>query len=74
MEKKTKLTISGNPKKSFKKIASPKTQGKKTVVIEKKSIKSSNKSNFSKSFGSKPTSGFKHGSSFKSNFPTKTSS
>ena len=72
MEKKTKLTISGNPKKSFKNLQTSKTQGKKTVIIEKQPIKSSKKSNFSKSFGSKPSSNFKHGSSFKSNFPPKT--
>ena len=39
MEKKTKLTISGNPKKTFKKLDSQKTQGKKTVIIEKQSLK-----------------------------------
>ena len=34
-KKKTKLTISGNPKKSFKKFDPTKSKGKKTVVIEK---------------------------------------
>ena len=34
--KKTKLTISGNPKKSFKSFDSSKSKGNKTVVIEKK--------------------------------------
>ncbi len=34
--KKTKLTISGNPKKSFTNFSTSKSQGKKTVVIEKK--------------------------------------
>ena len=34
--KKTKLTISGNLKKSFKNFGTSKNQGKKTVVIEKK--------------------------------------
>ncbi len=34
--KKTKLTISGNPKKTFKNLGTSKTQGKKTVIIEKK--------------------------------------
>ena len=38
--KKTKLTISGNPKKSFKNFDTTKSQGKKTVVIEKKTNKS----------------------------------
>ena len=37
MEKKTKLTISGNPKKSFKNFGVEKTQGKKTVIIGKNS-------------------------------------
>ena len=45
-KKKTKLTISGNPKKTFKNLDSSKTQGKKTVIIEKKSIRSSSKANF----------------------------
>ena len=36
MEKKTKLTISGTAKKSFKNIEIAKTQGKNSVVIEKK--------------------------------------
>ena len=49
MEKKTKLTISGNPKKSLKNLGSSKTQGKKTVIIEKQPIKSANKVNFYKS-------------------------
>ena len=35
MEKKTKLTISGTAKKTFNNIEIAKTQGKKTVVIEK---------------------------------------
>ena len=33
--KKTKLTISGSPKKSFKNFQSSKNQGKKTVVIDR---------------------------------------
>ena len=32
-KKKTKLTISGSPKKSFKDLSSKQTQGKKTVII-----------------------------------------
>ena len=51
MEKKTKLTISGNPKKSFKNFGVEKTQGKKTVIIRKNSERSSGKSSFNKSFG-----------------------
>ncbi len=71
--KKTKLTISGNPKKSFKKIGSSKTQGKKTVVIDKQIRKPINKGNFSKPFGSRPPSGnFKKNTNFKQNFTSKT--
>jgi translation initiation factor IF-2 len=36
--KKTKLTISGIAKKSFKNIEIAKTQGKNSVVIEKKKV------------------------------------
>ena len=39
--KKTKLTISGNPKKSYKNIETSKSQGKNTVLIEKKNCESS---------------------------------
>jgi translation initiation factor IF-2 len=39
MEKKTKLTISGTAKKSFKNIEIAKTQGKNSVVIEKQTNK-----------------------------------
>ena len=34
--KKTKLTISGSSKKSFKNFDSPKAKGNKTVVIDKR--------------------------------------
>ena len=51
--KKTKLTISGNQKKSFKDFSSSKTQGKKTVLIEKKSSRPITKGNFNKSSSSK---------------------
>ncbi len=74
MEKKTKLTISGSVKKSFKNLNPSKTQGKKTVIIEKQSSRPHSKGSFNKSFGSKPSSSnFKHGSSFKPSFPNKTS-
>ncbi len=43
MEKKTKLTISGSAKKSIKNIEIAKTQGKNSVVIEKKSTKFAHK-------------------------------
>ena len=71
--KKTKLTISGNPKKSFKDFSTPKNQSKKTVVIDKKSGKQVNRGSFNKNFTSKPTSNFKRGLSIKPNFPPKTS-
>ena len=60
MEKKTKLTISGNPKKSFKNFDSSKTQGKKTVVIEKNITRNIKKTNYTKPFVSKPSTPFKH--------------
>ena len=37
--KKTKLTISGSPKKSYKNVETSKSQGKKTVIIEKKTVR-----------------------------------
>ena len=37
--KKTKLTISGGPKKSFKNINNQKNQGKKTVFIDQNQTK-----------------------------------
>ncbi len=69
--KKTKLTISGNPKKSFEKFDSPKTQGKKTVVIDKQTIRASNKGKFSKPLGSKSNINFKKGVVPKPNFAPK---
>jgi len=44
MEKKTKLTISGTVKKSIKNIEKAKTQGRNSIVIEKKSSRISGKS------------------------------
>tara|TARA_Y100000816_G_scaffold157000_1_gene112008 strand:+ start:26 stop:2245 length:2220 start_codon:yes stop_codon:yes gene_type:complete len=74
--KKTKLTISGTPKKSIKNIEIAKTQGKNSVVIEK------TKNNFVKkgvtfkssdvSAKSKSTSSFGRGGSLKSSFGAKT--
>ena len=73
-KKKTKLTISGSPKKSFKDLSPKQTQGKKTVIIEKHSNRPLGKGNFSKPFGSKVSnSNFKSGSNLKSSFPPKTS-
>ena len=51
--KKIKLTITGTPKKTFKSFDSTKAQGKKTVVIEKKTLKNPLRSNYSSSPGFK---------------------
>ena len=60
--KKTKLTISGNPKKSFTNFNTNKSQGKKTVVIEKKSSKPIYKSSNNKNLSAKTSSpNFKKG-------------
>ena len=67
--KKTKLTISGNPKKSFKSFDSSKSKGNKTVVIEKKN-KTFSKGNFNKN----TSPSFKRGSNLKPNFSVKTPS
>ena len=73
--KKTKLTISGSPKKSFKNLDSSKDQGKKTVIIEKKSLRQKSKTGFAKPFNPRSSSSsFKHGSSLKPNYSPKTSS
>ncbi len=70
--KKTKLTISGGPKKSFKNINNQKNQGKKTVFIDRKSNKNTTKSNFSKPTGLKSSHGnFKKNQNFKTNFAPK---
>ena len=70
--KKTKLTISGNPKKTFKNFESSKKDGKKTVVIEKRSNKSSFKGGFNKPLNSKSTaSNYKKTISFKPNINNK---
>ena len=53
--KKTKLTISGSPKKSFKNFDSSKTKGKKTVVIDKQSNKPYIKPTVNKTSGFKRT-------------------
>ena len=71
--KKTKLTISGSPKKSFKNFESSKSQGKKTVVIEKQTNRSTKKGNFTKSFGLKSSADYKRGTSNKLNNLSKTS-
>ena len=72
--KKTKLTISGSPKKSFKNFDTSKNQGKKTVVIDRKSKKPINgKGLFNKQSGFKATSNnFKKKISLNPNFNPKT--
>ncbi len=70
--KKTKLTISGNPKKSFKNFDQSKIQGKKTVIIDKQSSKQNYKGNFNKSSGFKSSqSTFKKNTSGKPSFVNK---
>ncbi len=66
--KKTKLTISGNPKKSFKDFNHQKNQNKKTVVIDRDRAKSPNKNFKSKTFTSKPTSNLRRSTNLKPNF------
>ncbi|MDA9682008.1 translation initiation factor IF-2 [Candidatus Pelagibacter sp.] len=73
MEKKTKLTISGIAKKSFKNIEIAKTQGKKTVVIEKKTNKFPSKGGSFRpgSFKPKTTPTFNRGALAKPSFAPK---
>ena len=71
-KKKTKLTISGSSKKSFKNLDTSKSQGKKTVIIEKQISKSSGKVGFSKQFSNKSfTTNNKLRSNFKTNISPK---
>ena len=72
MEKKTKLTISGSPKKSIKNFGSSKNYGKKTVIIEKNSNKSFNKPKSNKFPGSRPSSPNFKRNSLKPNLSSKT--
>tara|TARA_Y100000816_G_scaffold79595_1_gene54355 strand:+ start:1703 stop:3913 length:2211 start_codon:yes stop_codon:yes gene_type:complete len=69
--KKTKLTISGSPKKSIKNFDPSRTRGKKTVVIDKRSGKPSSKGNFNKPSGFNTKSNFKRGTPFKPNYNVK---
>ena len=72
--KKTKLTISGSSKKSYKNLDNVKSQGKKTVIIEKKSVRPNVKSGFSKPLGFKsPLSKNKSSGNLKPNFIAKNS-
>ncbi len=70
--KKTKLTISGNPKKSFKKFDTNKSQGKKTVIIDNQKSRNINKGSFHKQplFKSNPP-GQKKEKNFKPGFSPK---
>ena len=68
MEKKTKLTISGNPKKPIKNFNDSSSKGKKTTIIDKQSNRPLGK----KSFGFKPSfSNLKKGLTSKPNFSHK---
>jgi translation initiation factor IF-2 len=73
MEKKTKLTISGTAKKSFKNIELAKTQGKNSVVIEKQPSKFPSRGGSSRLGGFKPktTSTFNRGAPLKPSFAPK---
>jgi translation initiation factor IF-2 len=73
MEKKTKLTISGTAKKSFKNIELAKTQGKNSVVIEKQPSKFPSRGGSSRpgSFKPKTTSTFNRGAPVKPSFAPK---
>ena len=72
--KKTKLTISGIAKKSFKNIEIAKNKGKNSVVIEKQSNRTPTKSGSYKpgGFKSKTNSSISRGAPFKPKFPPKT--
>ena len=73
--KKTKLTISGIAKKSIKNIELAKTQGKNSVVIEKKTNKFPNRGGFTRSASpkNKPLSSFNKNSTTKPVFTPKPS-
>ncbi len=76
MEKKTKLTITGTAKKSFKNIEIAKTQGKNSVVIEKQPGKFPSRGGLSRPGGFKPktTSTFNRGAPVKPSFAPKSPS
>ena len=77
-KKKTKLTISGAPKRSIKNIEIAKTQGKNSTVIEKSKNNFIKKGSSYRSPGSgkklKSTSSFGRGIPFKSSFSSKSPS
>ena len=71
--KKTKLTISGSPKKSFKDFSSPKAQGKNLSSSNRGFSKSTGKGTFKKPIGSgfRPSgSNFGKSPNFKPKFPS----
>ena len=76
MEKKTKLTISGTAKKSFKNIEIAKTQNENSVVIDKQSNKFPNRSGSSRPSSFKPKTGstFNRGAPLKPTFAPKSPS
>ncbi len=72
--KKTKLTISGKPKKSLKPYETSKSQRKKTVVIEKQPLKHSFRANSNKLNSSKSSfTNFKRNTTIKPNLFSKSS-
>ncbi len=73
MEKKTKLTISGTAKKSFKNIEIAKTQNKSSVVIDKQSNKIPNRGGSYRTASFKPKTGstFNRGAPLKPTFTPK---
>ena len=54
--KKTKLTISGNPKKTIKNFDSSRNKDKKTVIIDRQSRRPVGKGSINKPGGFRPTS------------------
>ena len=69
--KKTKLTISGSPKKTIKNFDPSRSRGKKTVVIDKHSTKPYGKLTGYRTGGLKQPQGFKKETSVKNNFSFK---
>ncbi len=70
--KKTKLTISGNPKNKIRSFQTNKSKGQKTIFIDKHPDRSLKKAGFSKPFGTKSTSSnFKKSNTFNNKFPSK---
>ena len=70
--KKTKLTISGNPKKTIQNFSQSKSLGKKTVIIDKQAGKSLNKGSYKKNDVFKKSSNFKKNPLSQSKLFTKT--